>query len=128
MKRILSPIVLALITVSSVLIFHSDARAQDRLAQRTDASPNPTAVATSGVSAKSSATAEEDIDKLKAVVADQEKRIEQLEQIVGDQRKLIEQALHVAVAATGDANLTAAPANRQPATTAEAPSVQPTAT
>src|SRR5262249_49669831 len=127
MKRILSPVVLALITSSSVLIFHRDARAQDRLTQRTDASTNATTAATSGVSARSSTSTEEDVDKLKAVVADQEKRIEQLEQIVGDQRKLIEQALHIAAAASGDASQTAAPADRQPATTAEAPSVQPTA-
>jgi len=127
MKRILLLLFLDLITVSSVLIFHSDALAQDRLAQRTDASANATAVVTSGVSGRSSTTAEEDIDKLKAVVADQEKRIEQLEQMVGDQRKLIERALHLDAAATGDANQTAAPAERQPATTAEVPSGQPIA-
>src|SRR5262249_16840498 len=104
MKRILLPLFLDLITVSSVLIFHSDALPQARLPQQTDPSANATAVVTSGVSGRSSTTAEEDIDKLKAVVADQEKRIEQLEQMVGDQRKLIERALHLDAAATGDAN------------------------
>src|SRR5262245_14761935 len=37
---------------------------------------------------------ESDIEKLKAVVADQQKRIEQLERVVSDQRKLIEKVLH----------------------------------
>lgn len=123
MKRILSSVVLALITVSSVLISHTDALAQDRLVQQTDAAPDATAVAARSVPARSSTTTEEDIDKLKAVVADQQKRIEQLEQIVGDQGKLIEQALHFSAARDG--NQTAASVNVEPANVADIGSAQP---
>jgi hypothetical protein len=123
MNRILSSVVLALIIVSSVLILHTDALAQDRLAQRTDAATDATCVAARSVPARSSTTTEEDINKLKAVVADQQKRIEQLEQIVGDQRGLIEQALHISAARDG--NLTAAPVNVEPANAADIESPQP---
>ncbi len=101
MKRILLSFGVALIAVSSALIVHADALAQHRLTQRNDASTDAGART---VSASSSTSTEEEIDKLKAVVADQQKRIEQLEQIVGAQRKLIEQALHVSAEATGDRN------------------------
>jgi hypothetical protein len=43
-----------------------------------------------------SSSTENDVEKLTAVVADQQKRIEQLERLVDEQRKLIEQALHPA--------------------------------
>ena len=61
------------IAVSLALMVHTDVFAQDRL-------PNST-------------SPQDEINKLKAVVADQQKRIEQLEQTVGEQKKLIEQAL-----------------------------------
>lgn len=52
----------------------------------------------------SSTPAQDEINKLKTVVADQQKRIEQLERTVDDQRKLIEQALHVSATATSAGN------------------------
>lgn len=101
MKRTFSSLVLALISISSALIIHTDVLAQDRLVQRNDAS---TGAAPRNVSVIPLTSTAEEVDKLKAVVADQEKRIEQLEQIVGDQRKLIEQALHVSADTTRDRN------------------------
>jgi hypothetical protein len=124
MRRILSAVVLALVAASSALVFHTDALAQDREARRKD-SAEPTTVV-GDASARSSTTTEDEIDKLKAVVTDQQKRIEQLEQMVGDQRKLIEQALHVSANATAGRNETAVRPNA-PATVADVPSVQPTA-
>lgn len=61
------------IAVLLALMVHIDVFAQDRL-------PNST-------------SPQDEINKLKAVVADQQKRIEQLEQTVDEQKKLIEQAL-----------------------------------
>ena len=121
MTRILSSFVLALISISSVLIFHIDALAQDRLMQRNDASTDASRVISPGSST------EEDIEKLKSVVADQQKRIEQLEQIVGDQRKLIEQALHVSAEATRDRNQLAPAVNVRTADAADVPVKQPPA-
>ena len=74
MKRI-SPVGLALIIVSSVLISHTDALAQDRLAQQTEAATDPVTVAARSVPARSSTTTEEDFDQFKAVVAAQQQRI-----------------------------------------------------
>src|SRR5262245_23443912 len=44
-----------------------------------------------------SSSTENDVEKLKTVVADQQKRIEQLERMLNDERKLIEQALHLSL-------------------------------
>ena len=65
-------IVVVLITVSLTLLSHSNVFAQD------SSTPN-----------------QEEINKLKALVADQQKRIDKLERTVDDQRKLLEQALHI---------------------------------
>ena len=73
-------IVLVLTTLLSTLV-HTDVFAQD-----------------------SSTPAQEEINKLKTVVADQQKRIEQLERTVDDQKRLIEQALHVSSATTRNLN------------------------
>ena len=97
MKRILSSIILALI--SSGLI-QTQTFAQDHVAQRNDQPTGPKAVVARTVTSTSSTTSDEEMEKLKAVVTDQQKRIEQLEQTVGEQRKLIEQALHVSLAST----------------------------
>jgi len=126
MKRILSAVVLALAVASSALLLPTNALAQEREVQRKDAA-EPAGV-TREVSAKSSTTTEDEIDKLKSVVTDQQKRIEQLEQMVGEQRKLIEQALHVSASATGDKNETSVRVSAQPATAADVASVQPPAT
>ena len=58
-------VIVVLVPVSLTLLVHTDTLAQDP----------------------------EEINKLKAVVADQQKRIEQLERMVDEQRKLIDQAL-----------------------------------
>lgn len=124
MKRIPASLVLALITVSPALV-HTDALAQDRVAQQTDPFTDVAGIAARGVPARSSTPTEQEIDKLKTAVAAQQKRIEQLEQMLDDQRQLIEQTLHVSVAATRHANRTATPANAQPANVADIASAQP---
>ena len=120
MKRFRSSVVFALISVSAALIAHAAALAQERAAQRTD----PPAVAP----AASSTRTEEEIDKLRAVVATQQKRIDQLEQMVNDQGKLIQQAFHVSrppagtPGATANAQLVAAD-NTAPAPPPLAPAI-----
>jgi uncharacterized coiled-coil protein SlyX len=109
-------ILLALLTLSSALLAHTTSVAQDRVPQRTAPPADAAPVPAGSVPAKSSPSSEEEIDKLKAVVADQQKRIEQLEHVVDDQRKLIEQALHVSAAA---------PRNENPTTTNEPPKEEP---
>ena len=73
-------IFVALVTLSLTPPGHTDAFAQDRVPAATPP--------------------EEEINKLKVVVSDQQKRIEQLERTVAEQKKLIEQALHISAVAT----------------------------
>ena len=134
MKRILSSIILALI--SSVLI-QTNTFAQDRTTQRTEVPADAKSVEARSVPSTSSLSGDEEMEKLKAVVTDQQRRIEQLEQTVGEQRKLIEQALHVSLVATrttaattdspGSATQPAEPLN-QPPNVADAAPEQPTPT
>jgi hypothetical protein len=124
MKKILSSVLLALMILSSVLLGHTDALAQDHIAPRADPPTDNTVVAAPRAEASSATSSEEEIGKLKAALADQQKRIEQLEQRLDDQRRLIEQALHVS-SATGDEERTIPPASVQPADVADASSVQP---
>src|SRR5215813_870287 len=122
MNRILSSVVVALISVASALIVNTDAFAQDRLTQRNDTSLD---AGPRAVPARSSKPIEEDIEKLKAVVADQQKRIEQLEQMVGDQRKLIERAVPDSAFTTRDRKQTEPAVNARTADTADIPARQP---
>ncbi|HEX3086295.1 MAG TPA: hypothetical protein VHP99_17305 [Pyrinomonadaceae bacterium] len=100
-----------LITLLFGPLFQPQAIAQ-ALPQKTDSlknSPEPEGSSTSQPAMRT----EEEIEKLKTVVADQQKRIDQLEQMVNDQQKLIEQALHLPTTK-------AAPRNEiQPATKTE---------
>jgi len=124
MKRILSSIILALI--SSALI-QTQTFAQDHVAQRNDQPADPKSVVARSVAPTSSTSTDEEMEKLKAVVTDQQKRIEQLEQTVGEQRKLIEQALHVSLAATRTATPTvvAETESRRDASRPPEPETQP---
>lgn len=103
MKRILSLVILSLI---STVLIQTQTLAQVHVAQRNDQPTDPKLVARN-VAPTSLTSTDEEMEKLKAVVNDQQKRIEQLEQTVGEQRKLIEQALRVSLAATRTANPTA---------------------
>jgi hypothetical protein len=99
---------LILIAASFALLSTVCITAQDRIAQRTD---DTTGAATRTASGKSS-TKDDEVDQLKATVADQQKRIEQLEQALADQKKLIERALHLSTGTTGvDANNSASNAS-----------------
>jgi hypothetical protein len=93
--------VLALIVLLTALLAHSGAPAQT---QRSD--PSADTAGNRTPDARSSQN-EDDIDKLKVVVAVQQKRIDQLEQTLADQKKLIEQVLHISSAAPGGGNKTA---------------------
>jgi len=86
------------LTVLFAAICHTQALAQDKLSQRVDA-PDVTSAAGRTAAGRSSTSTEEEIDKLKVVVADQQRRIEQLEVLVNDQRKLIDQVLQPHAAA-----------------------------
>lgn len=75
--------------------FQTKIIAQGQLPQKTD-SLKSSSEAEAPAPAPAPARTEEEIEKLKTVVADQQKRIEQLELMVNDQKKAIEQALHLA--------------------------------
>ena len=120
MKRIRLSVLSALISVSSALVIHADAFAQDRVSQRTYP---PTDSAPAALT-KSSTPTEDEIDKLRSVVANQQKRIDQLEQMIGDQGKLIQQALKISPGSARAGN-PGTPANAQPADLDDAAPTQP---
>ena len=102
----MSKITVATVLITLTLLVHNGAFAQDR------------------PPANASTPAQDEINKLKALAANQQKRIEQLERTVDDQRKLIEQALHVSVA-TRNGDQPATTVKLQPADVPENVSAQP---
>lgn len=137
MKGMLSSIILALISSVAIQI---QTFAQDHGAQRNEQPNESKSVAARNVTSLSATSSDEEMEKLKAVVTDQQRRIEQLEQTVGEQRRLIEQALHLSLAATRNATPKAAPETEsarggsQPAepeiqpVNADSPSAEPAST
>src|SRR5262252_7057865 len=69
--------------------------AQDQTGQKT-AAASENGIADHPTPTRSANFSEDEMEKLKSVVAGQEKRIQQLEQLVEAQKKLIDQALHLA--------------------------------
>jgi hypothetical protein len=100
-------------------LFQTHAFAQGQLPQRSD-SPKNSSEAESSTNTQPSNRTEEEIEKLKTVVADQQKRIDQLEQILGEQKKLIELALQARTTATTSV-AEAAPMKIAPPTSAAVP-------
>src|SRR5262252_6227424 len=83
-------------TVLFVLLIFGSAFlwAQATSAQSQTPADNPASETRGSSLQPASNSTEIDVEKLKAVVADQQKRIEQLERMLDDQRKLIQEALH----------------------------------
>src|SRR5580765_8443186 len=100
-----------LITISVATLLPRRAIAQGQLPLKTESSKAssereaPTAVA------QPSIRTEEEIEKLKTIVADQQKRIDQLEQTLNDQKTVIEQGLHLTLAKASPENVVQ-PANK----------------
>jgi hypothetical protein len=75
-------------------LFQPNAFAQGQLPQKADSLKNSSEAEAPTTMLPPTRT-EEELEKLKNVVADQQKRIDQLEQMVNDQNKVIQQALHL---------------------------------
>src|SRR5215813_12965743 len=87
-------VLLSLVASVFALLLNVCANAQDRVAQPTGDTKDAVVAGAPTASGKES-NKNDEINKLKATVADQQKLIEQLEQALADQKKLIEQALHI---------------------------------
>lgn len=105
-----------------VVLLHANAIGQDRLPARADSSAD-----TNGprINPRAGDSTEEEVHKLKTVVADQQKRIEQLEQVVDEQRKLIERALHLHTAGSPPVDEESSASKPQPSSVADPPEVNP---
>jgi hypothetical protein len=77
--------------------------AQDQPAQKSS-TPSENAALERAPAVRTTASTEEEIEKLKNVVAGQEKRIQQLEQLLDEQKKVIDQALHLSASTRTNEN------------------------
>src|SRR5262249_4960554 len=83
--------VLALVTSLSIVLFQSNTVGQKQ--QKANPSAENKGGAAAATPLRTSSSPGVEIEKLKAIVANQEKRIDQLEELVNEQKKVIEQLI-----------------------------------